>query len=41
MAHVRCVQVTDGMDIVRKMESKGTEMGKPRAEVKIVASGSL
>ena len=34
-------KVTSGMDVVRKIESYGSEIGKPRAEVKIAASGSL
>ncbi|EEC50001.1 predicted protein [Phaeodactylum tricornutum CCAP 1055/1] len=34
-------KVTDGLDIVRKIETKGSEMGKPRAEVKITNCGSL
>lgn len=34
-------KVTQGMDVVRKIEGKGTEMGKPRAEIKIVDCGAL
>jgi cyclophilin family peptidyl-prolyl cis-trans isomerase len=34
-------KVTKGMDVVRKIESKGTDFGKPRAEIKITASGAL
>ncbi len=34
-------QVTDGMDIVRKMETLGTGNGSPSAEVTIAASGQL
>jgi len=29
------------MDVVRKIESKGTEMGKPRDVITIVNSGAL
>lgn len=39
--HVVYGKVTKGMDVLKKIESKGNEMGKPRAEVKIVNSGSL
>ena len=34
-------KVTSGMDVVRKIESYGSETGRPKAEVKIVGSGSL
>mmetsp|Transcript_20836 Transcript_20836/g.30842 ORF Transcript_20836/g.30842 Transcript_20836/m.30842 type:complete len:218 (+) Transcript_20836:83-736(+) len=34
-------KVTNGMDVVRKVESYGTDTGKPNAEIKITASGSL
>ena len=34
-------KVTSGLDVVRKIESYGTETGRPRAEIKIAASGSL
>jgi cyclophilin family peptidyl-prolyl cis-trans isomerase len=34
-------KVTKGMEIVRVIETKGSEMGKPRAEIRIAASGSL
>jgi len=34
-------KVTKGMEVVRMIESKGSEMGKPRAEIRITASGSL
>jgi len=35
------LQVTNGLDIVKKIEAKGSDLGKPKAEVKIVDSGSL
>jgi len=34
-------KVTKGLDIVRKIESKGTELGKPRATVTIANCGAL
>jgi cyclophilin family peptidyl-prolyl cis-trans isomerase len=34
-------KVMSGLDVVRKIESYGTETGRPRAEIKIAASGSL
>lgn len=34
-------KVTKGMDVVRKIEGKGTEFGKPRATVTIADCGSL
>ena len=34
-------KVTKGLDIVRKIESYGSEVGKPKAEIKIAASGSV
>lgn len=34
-------KVTKGLDIVRTIESKGTELGKPRATVTIANSGAL
>ena len=34
-------KVTNGMDVVRKIEMKGTEMGKPRATITISKSGAL
>jgi len=34
-------KVTNGLDIVKKIEAKGSDLGKPKAEVKIVDSGSL
>jgi len=37
--HVVFGKVTQGMDIVKQISAKGTEMGRPMAEVKIVKSG--
>mmetsp|Transcript_4459 Transcript_4459/g.4224 ORF Transcript_4459/g.4224 Transcript_4459/m.4224 type:complete len:235 (-) Transcript_4459:123-827(-) len=34
-------KVTKGIDLVKKMEAYGSDMGKPSAEVRISASGSL
>jgi len=34
-------QVTNGIDVVKKIEARGTELGTPRGEVKVVDSGSL
>jgi len=34
-------KVTNGMDVVRKMEACGSEMGKPRNVVSITDSGAL
>lgn len=34
-------KVTDGMDIVRKVEAYGTEMGRPKATITITKSGAL
>jgi len=34
-------KVTKGMDIVRKIETKGTELGNPRVEIKITGCGAL
>jgi len=39
--HVVFGKVTNGMNIVKKIEAYGSEMGKPRADVKIIDSGSL
>jgi len=39
--HVVFGKVTKGMNIVRKIEAYGTEMGKPRSDVKIMSCGSL
>ena len=37
--HVVFGKVIEGMDVLKKMESKGTEMGKPRATVTIKDCG--
>jgi peptidylprolyl isomerase len=37
--HVVFGEVTKGSDLVKKIESLGSGSGKPKAEVKIVASG--
>jgi peptidylprolyl isomerase len=34
-------KVTGGIDVVKKVELKGSEMGKPRATITIVDSGAL
>ena len=34
-------KVTKGMEVVRKIESKGTDFGKPRATITIEDSGAL
>ena len=34
-------KVTAGLDVVKKIEMKGTEMGKPRATVTISDCGAL
>jgi cyclophilin family peptidyl-prolyl cis-trans isomerase len=34
-------KVTKGMEIVRKIEAKGSELGRPSAEVKITKSGAM
>jgi peptidylprolyl isomerase len=39
--HVVYGEVTDGMDIVQKIESLGSPSGSTRAEIKIVNSGEL
>lgn len=39
--HVVFGKITKGLNIVRKIEAYGTEMGKPRADVKIMDCGSL
>jgi cyclophilin family peptidyl-prolyl cis-trans isomerase len=36
-----CRQVLEGMDIVKKMETKGTQSGRPTAAVKISDSGVI
>mmetsp|Transcript_34270 Transcript_34270/g.82536 ORF Transcript_34270/g.82536 Transcript_34270/m.82536 type:complete len:90 (-) Transcript_34270:121-390(-) len=37
--HVVFGKVTDGLDIVKKIEVKGSEMGRPRAQVQIKDCG--
>jgi peptidylprolyl isomerase len=39
--HVVFGKVTNGMDVVKKIEVKGSELGKPRAVVKITSCGAL
>ena len=39
--HVVFGKVTKGLDIVSKMNGKGSEVGKPKAVVKIVNCGAL
>ena len=39
--HVVFGKVTDGMDIVAKMEEQGTRNGQPRAKITIADSGQL
>lgn len=39
--HVVFGEVTEGMDLVRKIESLGSSSGKPKAEVKIAKSGTV
>ena len=34
-------KVTSGMDVIKKIEVKGTDFGKPKAEIKITDSGIL
>ena len=34
-------KVTSGMDVVKKMEFKGSELGTPKVEVKITKCGEL
>ena len=34
-------KVTNGLDVVRKIEAYGSDSGRPRAEIKVVSSGSL
>ena len=34
-------KVTKGMEVVRKMETFGTDMGSPRAKIEVTDSGAL
>jgi len=34
-------KVTNGLDVVKKIEVKGSELGKPKAKVEITKSGQL
>jgi cyclophilin family peptidyl-prolyl cis-trans isomerase len=34
-------KVTDGMQVVRKIEAYGTELGKPKATITVANSGAL
>jgi cyclophilin family peptidyl-prolyl cis-trans isomerase len=34
-------KVTNGMDVVSKISAKGSEMGKPKCEIKITDCGAL
>lgn len=39
--HVVFGKVTKGLDIIRKIETKGSDSGRPSADVKITNSGAL
>jgi peptidylprolyl isomerase len=39
--HVVFGEVTQGQDLVKKIESLGSNSGKPKAEVQIVKSGTI
>jgi cyclophilin family peptidyl-prolyl cis-trans isomerase len=39
--HVVFGKVTKGMDVVSAINAKGTEMGKPKAEIEITDCGTL
>ena len=39
--HVVFGKVTKGLDIIRKIEAKGTESGRPKAEVVVADCGAL
>jgi peptidylprolyl isomerase len=39
--HVVFGKVTKGLDLIRKIETKGSETGKPKAVVTITDSGAL
>jgi peptidylprolyl isomerase len=39
--HVVFGKVTNGMDVVSKITAKGTETGKPKAEIKITNCAEL
>jgi cyclophilin family peptidyl-prolyl cis-trans isomerase len=34
-------KVTSGIDVVKKIESYGTDMGRPKEEIKITNAGAL
>ncbi|KAG2097003.1 putative cyclophilin [Suillus discolor] len=40
-AHVVFGEVTEGLELVKTIEKYGTDTGKPKAEIKIAASGIL
>jgi len=39
--HVVFGKVTNGIDVLRKINARGTELGKPKAKVEIVDSGTV
>lgn len=39
--HVVFGEVVEGMDVVKAIESQGSESGRPKAKVTIAASGTL
>lgn len=39
--HVVFGKVTSGMDVVSKITAKGSEVGRPKGEVKIIDCGAL
>jgi cyclophilin family peptidyl-prolyl cis-trans isomerase len=39
--HVVFGKVTDGMDVVKKIEVKGSDLGRPRAQVMIKNCGEI
>ena len=40
-SHTLLQKVTKGMEIVKKIEAYGSEMGKPREKIEITNSGAL